>query len=81
MSIFASILILGAAQSAAAAPAAQQADEPNPTEIVCQYKAKVGTRFKTKKCATRAQWELMRENHIRGAREMIERPLVNIGRG
>lgn len=80
MGLVISALMLGSLQAAAAAPAART-DEADPTEVVCQYKAKVGTRFKTKKCATRAQWDLIRENHIRGAREMIDRPLVNIGRG
>lgn len=50
-------------------------------KLVCKTDAKTGTRFKTKICKTRLQWEQMREQHLRNAREVIDRPEIETRRG
>ena len=50
-------------------------------KVVCKTDAKTGTRFKTNICKTRLQWEQMREQHLRDAREVIDRPQIETRRG
>ena len=49
--------------------------------IVCKYQAETGTRFKTKNCRTKLQWEQMRIQQQRDAKEMFDRPTVETRRG
>jgi hypothetical protein len=50
-------------------------------KIICKERRKTGTRFTTKTCKTAAQWEKMSEEHRAGAKEMIDRPQIDIQRG
>lgn len=45
-------------------------------EVICKTEAKTGTRFRTRDCRTRAQWEAQAEQHRRDAKEMIDRPII-----
>jgi len=49
--------------------------------VVCKYQAESGTRFKTKKCKTKLQWEQMRIQQQRDAEEMFNRPTIETRRG
>lgn len=71
------LAILLNTQPLAAQTARGSADE----KLVCKTDAKTGTRFKTKICKTRLQWEQMLEQHLRDAREVIDRPQIETRRG
>jgi hypothetical protein len=49
-------------------------------KIICKERRKTGTRFTTRTCKTAAQWDKMAEEHRANAREMIDRPQVEIRR-
>jgi len=49
--------------------------------VVCKYQANTGTRFKTKNCRTKLQWEQLRIQQQRDAKEMFDRPTVETRRG
>ncbi len=57
---------------------ARRADDPD--KVVCKSQALVGTRFHTRICHTRRDWEKLAEEHKRMAREMIDKPIIQIGR-
>jgi hypothetical protein len=44
--------------------------------MVCRFSARTGTRFKTKTCKRASEWARQREENIRAAREMIDRPVL-----
>jgi hypothetical protein len=50
-------------------------------KIICKERRKTGTRFTTKTCKTAAQWEKMSEEHRASAKEMVDRPQIDIQRG
>ena len=50
---------------------------PDPqSKVVCKYELKTGTRFKERSCKTVKDWDAMREQHMRDAKEMAG-PVVN----
>ena len=48
---------------------------------ICKRQAKTGTRFASKICYTKAEWEEITEANKRADAEAINRPVVNIGKG
>ena len=50
-------------------------------KVVCKSSAKTGTRFKSKTCRTRAQWERMAELAKRSYGETQNRPVIEIRKG
>ena len=74
-------LVLSTALSLPAIALAQ--GEPNKTDpdaLVCKNQKKTGTRFATKICHTRKQWEEIAEANKRGFAESRDRPAVDISR-
>ena len=63
---------------AAEAPAGPSVDGD---KLVCKVEAKTGSRFPTKTCRTKAEWEQIRMQHQRELKEMIDRPKIEINRG
>jgi hypothetical protein len=61
--------------AAASAEAASDKDKAN--EKVCKKDQRTGTRFQSKICYTRAQWEEIEEKAKRDAREFIDQPVAN----
>ena len=49
--------------------------------VVCKYQAQPNTRFKSKTCKTKLQWEQMRIQQQRDAEEMFNRPTIETRRG
>ena len=71
-----SALILSAAPTAApqepaAAPAAGEA-------LVCKYTIKTGTRFRDKKCRTRAEWDAITEAARQNMKDIVDRPQIRV---
>ena len=68
---------LASGQQAKGAPAdnivvtGQQYDN----KVVCRYEQKTGSRFQTRTCHTNKEWDEMREQQMRAAKEMIG-PLI-----
>ena len=56
---------------------AEGARSANENRIVCKYQAESGTRFKSKTCKTKAQWEQMRIQQQRDAEDMFDRPVLD----
>ena len=56
-----------------ASEAAQSSDE---SKLVCKGEAKTGTRFKTRTCHTKAEWEEIRQQHQRDLREVVDAPHI-----
>jgi len=50
-------------------------------KMVCKRTQRTGTRFYSQICKTAGQWEALAEQQKRDAREMIDRPQVNIQKG
>lgn len=77
------ILFALVTSSLAIAPAsiASAKSAQNQDEKICKRQAKTGTRFASKICHTRAEWEEITEANKRAAAEAINRPAVNIGKG
>ena len=77
------IVSLALASFALSSPSlAQPATAPTPngpdpqSKIVCKYELKTGTRLKERSCKTVKDWDAMREQHMRDAKEMAG-PVVN----
>jgi hypothetical protein len=51
------------------------------SKVVCRFEQNTGTRFATRTCHTNREWDQMREQQLRSAREMIDRVQVNTARG
>lgn len=64
----------------AAASAAAEPTKNGKAEMVCKTKAKTGTRFPSKTCYTREQWDAMSEQNKRDAKDLIERPIIETRR-
>lgn len=73
-------LTLAAFVSNAPTFAATATKEAADDRIVCKLQAKTGTRFKSKICRTHLQWEEMRAQNQRDAKEMIDRPVIETRR-
>ena len=50
-------------------------------KVVCKFEQNTGTRFQTRSCKTIEEWDAIREQQIRAAREMIDRSMVDTRRG
>lgn len=50
-------------------------------KVVCKTFQKTGTRFEEKSCRTRTQWEQLRIQQRRDARDFIDRPTIETRRG
>lgn len=61
---------------ALATPAAAGEKQKSPDDVICRTEAKTGTRFRSRDCRTRAQWEAQAEQQMRDAKEMIDRPVI-----
>ncbi len=80
MILAASVVASAALVSAPAAAASAEAGRDG-SKVVCKRESKTGTRFPTKICRTKAQWEALSEQHKRDAKEMIDRPQIEDRRG
>ena len=62
-----------------------QAQEQKPAKakdaMVCKYQARTGTRFRTKTCRTRSNWDEMEEAARLQAQEELNKPTISIERG
>ena len=45
--------------------------------VVCRFEQNTGSRFQTRTCHTNKEWDEMREQHMRAAHEMIDRPIIS----
>ena len=62
-------------QGSETAQAAEEVvEEKDPNEWICKRVQKTGTRFKTKMCGTRAQWEASEQNAKETTEQMRNRP-------
>ena len=52
----------------------------DPDKMICKRQAETGTRFQRRICYTKSQWDQIEEAHKRAAREMIDRPVIEIRR-
>ena len=77
---------LGLACAMLAAPAlamspvpagAASAEPPDEQKFVCKQDAKAGSRFAKKICKSKAQWELLAEEHKRAAKDLVDRAKIN----
>jgi hypothetical protein len=46
-------------------------------KVVCRFEQNTGSRFQSRICHTNKEWNEIRENTLRAAHEMIDRPVVN----
>ena len=77
-----SILLWAAAAAVLSAPSAGAANSARSDQaLVCKEKAKTGTRFRSKTCHTRADWDKIAEQHKREADEMINRRMIDDRKG
>lgn len=58
-------------QGPAATPAPREA-------MVCKYTIKTGTRFRDKKCRTRAEWDAITEAARQNMKDTVDRPQIRI---
>ena len=45
-------------------------------KVVCRYEQNTGSRFQVRTCHTNKEWDEMREQHLRAAHEMFDKPLI-----
>jgi len=70
-------LCLSFTSAVAAASADPATDKDKANEKVCKKDQRTGTRFQSKICYTRAQWEEIEEKAKRDARDFINQPVAN----
>lgn len=71
------LLAIGAATPLIAAETSPRPVSADPADkIVCKTEARTGTRFPTKTCRSRKEWDAIREAALRDGHEMIDRPLT-----
>ena len=62
-------------------------DEPAPDKdadkekVVCKERVKANSRFTTKLCLTKAEWEFRSEQHRKAFQEVQNRPVISIAKG
>lgn len=57
-------------------------EQVNPEQrVVCKSQRATGTRFEKKTCMTVRQWDAVREQHRRDAKEMFDGPQIETRRG
>ena len=64
--------------AALAAPVLAQTQDPakDPNEQICKVEKKVNSRFTTKTCHTRAEWDAISEANKRAYSEQRDRPSI-----
>lgn len=78
---FATLVIAAPATAQTAVSAAEAARAAEEDRVVCKSQKATGTRFEKKTCMTVKQWEAMREQNRRDAKDMIDRPEIETRRG
>lgn len=63
-----------AAAQAAAGRTSASADD---NKMICKGETRPNSRFKDKVCKTRAEWDQIREEQLRNAREFFDKPKIN----
>lgn len=74
------ILLIAAAPAAAGPQSNPGKPAQDGQQMVCKSQPRANSRLPKKTCMTRAQWEVMAEQHRRDAKEMIDRPQIEIRR-
>lgn len=76
------VIALAAVAALMASPLFAETEQPakDPNKIICKSKAKTGTRFPTKTCRTRAEWEQIAEAAKRDAKDVLDQPIINTDR-
>jgi hypothetical protein len=74
------ILAVVAQATPVAATSPQLAADDQSQKMVCRSQASTGTRFKSRNCKSRAEWDAIREQSLRDAAEQINRPVVETRR-
>jgi hypothetical protein len=67
-------LAVAATPTIAAGQTPAQADDG---KVVCKRQPMPNSRFKTSVCKTRAEWEQIREQQQRDAKEFFDKPKIN----
>lgn len=70
LAMFGAAVGLGSAASSAEKPRA------DPDSVICKQQSKSTTRFKSKVCRTRAQWDALAEQAKRDYASMRDRPTI-----
>jgi hypothetical protein len=47
-------------------------------KVVCRFEQNTGTRFQTRICHTNKQWDKLREQQLRDAREMVDQVIAPV---
>ncbi|WP_187107720.1 hypothetical protein [Sphingomonas xanthus] len=68
-------------QAATAAGQTQAARAADDNRLICKKEAPTGTRFGKRVCHTKAEWDQIRAQSQRDAKEMIDRPKIDDSRG
>jgi len=69
-------LVLGFAVIAVPVLAETQGPAKDPDEVICKREKKVNSRFTTKTCHTRAEWDAISEANKRDFVEQRDRPSI-----
>ena len=77
------VLAIGLALTAGHALADDSAAEKDADKekIVCKQQMKANSRFTTRVCLTRAEWEFRAEQHRKAFQEVQNRPVISIAKG
>ena len=81
------VLALSIALALVAGPAlsnettAATAKDEDKERIVCREQMKANSRFTTRLCLTKAEWEFRAEQHRKAFEEVQNRPVINGARG
>ena len=77
------VLAIGLALAAGHALADDSAAEKDADKekIVCKQQMKANSRFTTRVCLTRAEWEFRAEQHRKAFQEVQNRPVISIAKG
>lgn len=59
-------------------PPAKAPDSRDANAAICKRDRATGTRFQTKTCRTKAQWDALAEEQKRNYSEMRDRPVIEI---
>ena len=70
-----------AAGPALATEAAVTTKKDDQEKIVCKERTKANSRFSTRLCLTKAEWELRAEQHRKAFDEIQNRPVISIAKG
>lgn len=74
-----SLAILTISSSLMLANANEKTAKNDPDAMICKSEARTNTRFPTKTCRTRAQWDALIEQSKRDASDAINKPAINRG--